>query len=108
LRKTVKREVFEETRMTVSTKHIIFIEDLIVTHYRKIKIWFFCEFVKGTLKHNTHEALKEGIVNVGWFTKEELHQETVYPEIVKEKDWSILKSTHQQEISYNGPETANF
>ena len=82
----LKREVFEETGLHVSPGKIILIEDLLANKCRVIKAWFLCTIIGGKLQQ-TEGATIEGIVEVGWFSKAQLTDETVYPEILKNVDW---------------------
>jgi len=83
----LKREVFEETGLHVNPGKILLIEDLLASKYRVIKIWFLCTLVGGQIS-KTEEAKIEGITEVGWFSKDQLKNEIVYPEILKDIDWS--------------------
>lgn len=85
----LKREIFEETGLHVESEKIILIEDLLSSKYRIIKIWFLCKLIGGKIQ-DTEEAKIEGITEVGWFGKDELVNETVYPEILKIYDWNEL------------------
>jgi len=74
----VRREVFEETRVNVNPGKILFIEDLLSSKYRIIKIWFLCSVVDGEIQ-GTEEAKTEGIIGADWFSKDQILNETVYP-----------------------------
>jgi len=80
------REVEEETGLEVSPGRVLFIEDLVSRKYRFAKIWFLCEPVGGQLM-NTQGAIDEGIIEVGWYRKEDLKSETVYPPPIMDTDW---------------------
>jgi len=84
------REVHEETRLEVKPIKLLFIEDLLSQKNRMLKLWFLCQYTGGTLTQQTDEANTEGIVEVSWYNKEQLTNETVYPALIKELDWSTL------------------
>ena len=85
----LKREVFEETGLHVNPSKMLFVEDLNSIKYRVIKIWFLCSIIGGTLSE-TEEAKIEGIIEAGWYSKDQLKNEIVYPEILKDIDWKDL------------------
>jgi len=76
------REVKEETSLIVQPGSMLFIEDLQAQHYRMIKFWFFCTMVGGQLVQ-TQEAKEEDIIEVNWFSKDDLKNEIVYPTIIR-------------------------
>jgi len=84
--KALTREVKEETGLEVNPSKILFIEDLVSSKYRFVKIWFLCEPVGGQLM-NTQDAIDEGIIEAGWYRKEKLESETVYPPIIMDINW---------------------
>lgn len=88
----VTREVLEETGVEVSANKMVFVEDLLSTRYRMVKIWFLCNVVGGELR-NTAGAKEEGIVDVCWYSKEDLETEVVYPKAVKEMNWDDPSDT---------------
>jgi len=101
----LRREVFEETGVQVSPGKIILIEDLLASKYRVIKAWFLCAIVGGKLQQQTEEAQIEGITEVGWFSKAQLANETVYPEILKTVAWKDLLNF---EVQYLPLKKAHF
>jgi 8-oxo-dGTP diphosphatase len=82
------REVSEETGLEVNPypHRILFVEEFISRKHRHIKIWLLCRLVKGELT-KTLEAGKEGIIGVGWYSRNELSNEVVYPTPLKTIDW---------------------
>ena len=103
----IVREVREETGFTVQPGKILAVEDLLSTQQRMIKIWFLCTLVGGRLTANTHEAQAEGISEVGWYSKEQLAHEVVYPSIVKDCDWEKF-SKADWVVQYGGLVKADF
>lgn len=102
----LKREVFEETGLYVSPGKMVLVEDLLSSKYRVIKVWFICSIIGGTLS-KTEEARIEGIVDAGWYNKNQLEKEVVYPEILKNVDWNELQNTNF-ETRYLPLKKANF
>ena len=86
----VIREVREETGQTVLPTKVVAIEDLVASTFKCCKIWMLCEPLTTDIDH-TDEAHQEGIIEVGWFSRESLTQETIYPPFVKEMDWSLFE-----------------
>ena len=83
------REVKEETGLDVNPYKILLIEDLISRRNRVVKIWFLCRLLGGQLV-KTQGAVDEGIVEVGWYYKEELKDEVIYPSILANTDWLMF------------------
>ena len=102
----LKREVIEETGLIVNPGKMLFVEDLLSNKYRLMKIWFLCSLAGGTLTQ-TEEAKIEGITQVGWFSREQFANETVYPEILLNYDWKEFLSSNF-EIKYSALKKANF
>ncbi len=87
----ISREVFEETGLEVQPEAVVMIEDLIGSRFKMIKIWMTCVITGGSVS-KTQGALAEGIVEVGWFSREQLKTETVFPSILLERDWDIIQN----------------
>ncbi len=96
---TIIRETQEETGITVEPKRVIAIEDLDCTRYKMIKVWMFCEIVAGEIR-KTAAAEIEGIVEAGWFTQEQLCQEKVYPDLLKQYDWRLFHADSWRAVIY--------
>jgi 8-oxo-dGTP diphosphatase len=80
------REVREETGLKVSPGKILFVEDMLSKRHRIIKIWFLCDLVGGQLVE-THGAKEEGIIEVGWYPRDQLENEVVYPAPLLKHNW---------------------
>ncbi len=93
----VVREVLEETELKVKPGKILFVEDMLSKRHRIIKIWFLCDYFEGkpTL---THGAKEEGILEVGWYAREQLDKETVYPMPLKKHNWDDFYKDNWQTI----------
>lgn len=85
------RETKEETGLTVQPKMVVAIEDLICSCFKMSKVWMTCEVAYGHIS-NTEEAKKEGIIEVGWFTREQLAGEVVFPPTLMQHDWAQIQA----------------
>ena len=103
---TVKREFFEETGINVQPINILMVEDLISKKYRIQKTWFLCKKINGTVV-NTKEAELEGIIDVSWYSKLDIKNEIVYPDILKKYDWVDITRKNWQ-VCYNDIRYVNF
>lgn len=81
------RETKEETGIIVQPKRVIAIEDLLSSRFKMSKVWMACEVANGQIC-NTEEARKEGIIEAGWFTKERIAGEVVFPALLMQYDWN--------------------
>ena len=85
----LRREVKEETGLEVSPYKLLFVEDLLSSRYRMVKIWFLCNTVGGQVK-KTQGAIDEGIVEVRWYGRDELNSEVVYPPVLLNENWELF------------------
>jgi ADP-ribose pyrophosphatase YjhB (NUDIX family) len=100
------REVREETGLEVSPLKILFVEDLLSRRHRITKIWFLCNLVGGELV-KTQNAIKEGIIEVGWYRRDQLIDEIVYPTpLLKHNRDSFFKDNWQ--TVYIGLQNTDF
>ncbi len=80
------RETLEETGLEISAGKILFIEDMLSRHHRIAKIWFLCKLSGGKLE-KTRGAKEEGIIDVGWYNRNQLEHEVVYPTPLLTYNW---------------------
>lgn len=93
------RETLEETGVQVVARNVLLVEDILASRFKMCKVWLACEVVAGEVAA-TEGARLEGIVDAGWFSRSELDIETVYPWIVKEREWeSFNRLGHPAEVS---------
>jgi 8-oxo-dGTP diphosphatase len=85
------RETREETGVTVAVRRLLTIEDLVCTRYKMCKVWFLCAYVSGEARV-TEGAVKEGITQAAWFSRDDLARETVFPSILCTNDWAAFGS----------------
>lgn len=106
MQQALVREVLEETGLEVKPGKMLFVEDLLSQKYRMIKIWFLCSVVGGQLS-KTQEAAVEGIVDVNWYSKDQLKNEVVYPSVILNSDWAAFNEK-SWETKYLALTRANF
>jgi len=82
LANAAEREVEEETGVKCSALWPVMIENLRASRYQMLKVWYLCDYVDGVASRTTG-ALAEGIIEVGWYSDDDLHGEIVYPDIIK-------------------------
>ena len=89
------REVREGTGLEVSPYKLLFVEDLLSSRYRMVKIWFLCNTVGGQVE-KTQGAIDEGIVEVRWYARDELINEVVYPPVIMNENWESFFNDNQE------------
>jgi 8-oxo-dGTP pyrophosphatase MutT (NUDIX family) len=85
------RETMEETGVLVRPHRVLWIEDLQCSRFKMCKIWMLCEVVSGDVMP-TDGARVEGITEAGWFRKDQLEEEVVYPPPIMQHDWDAFRS----------------
>jgi ADP-ribose pyrophosphatase YjhB (NUDIX family) len=99
INEAVVREVREETGLEVAPhkNRILFVEDLAFSRYRLTKIWFLCDLTGGQLA-DTEGAREEGISEVGWYRRDQLDNEVVYPPPLLSYDWNTFLKDNWETI----------
>lgn len=87
----IVRETMEETGISVKPRKVLWIEDLRCSRYKMSKTWMLCEVIDGDVT-TTAGARAEGITEAGWFSREDLANEVVFPPPLLRTDWSELRS----------------
>jgi 8-oxo-dGTP diphosphatase len=82
LASAAEREVEEETGVRCKAKTPVMIENIRATRYQMVKVWYQCEFISGA-PSLTIGAEEEGIIEVDWYTDDDLCHETVFPGIIQ-------------------------
>jgi 8-oxo-dGTP pyrophosphatase MutT (NUDIX family) len=85
------RETEEETGIKVKPRTVLAIEDLLCPKFKMSKVWMICEFIDGEIV-KTHGAEVEGIIEAGWYSRERLSGEVVFPSLLLEYSWDELAS----------------
>ena len=102
----LKREVEEETGLEINPFKLLFVEDLLSSQNRHVKIWFLCNVVGGQVE-KTQGALDEGIIEARWYKRDELTNEVVYPPVLLDESWQSF-FTDTFKARYLGLRTADF
>ena len=89
------REVKEETGIEVRPHKLLFVEDLLSSRYRMVKIWFLCNIVGGQVE-KTQGAIDEGIIEVRWYRRDELINEVVYPPVLLTENWESFFNDNRE------------
>jgi 8-oxo-dGTP diphosphatase len=89
IEKAIKREILEETGIAVVPISVLMIEDLDCSKFKMCKIWMSCKYIKGEIVE-TQAAKTEGICEVGWYSKQDILHEVVFPSIIKDKEWDLM------------------
>jgi ADP-ribose pyrophosphatase YjhB (NUDIX family) len=89
----IVRETKEETGVIVRPFRVLWIEDLECSQFKMCKTWMLCDVISGEVVP-TEGARAEGITEAGWFRKEKLKNEVVYPPPVMEHNWDEFRSDH--------------
>ena len=100
------REVREETGIEVRPDKILFVEDLVWQNKRVVKIWFLCNVTGGELTR-TPGAIEEGLIEAGWFRKDQLKNEIVFPAVIMHYDWGSFIEDHWK-TQYLGMNNSDF
>ena len=77
--------------------NILFVEDMLSLRHRITKIWFLCELVGGKLA-GTRGAAEEAIIEAGWYRRDRLDNEVVYPAPLLRYDWGAFYKDNWQTI----------
>lgn len=90
-----KREVKEETGLSVEVGQLLYIEDLVSPQCRYVKFWFQARYRSGIIDVSHPEAKLEHVVQAGWHALNDLPQGEVFP--------SVLHSRYQQDREVGFP-----
>lgn len=88
---TAEREAFEETGLRVRARTMAYIDELVDDWGRIVKFWFLADYVSGK---STFRPIRQkaSINEAGWFSRENLPQGYVFPEILRDRFWEELKT----------------
>ncbi len=86
----VRRETFEETGLQVEPGPILYVQEFVEPGYHFCKFFLLCESVHGepTLAHR--EEGEDWLVDLRFFSRAELQNVNVHPEVLKEQFWVDL------------------
>jgi 8-oxo-dGTP pyrophosphatase MutT (NUDIX family) len=74
-----KREVWEETGLTVEPLHLAYVDETRSEETRACKMWFYCKGFSGTLSVAAHEAQREYIVEANFYSRAEIQGKVAFP-----------------------------
>jgi len=95
------REVKEESGFEVEPIRIGYIEEFIRPGMRECKFWVWCKLVGGTPSVSHPYAVREHIVETGFYLRSDLHGQTVFPPFVAE-DTFWLGHEFNTDVRYLG------
>lgn len=86
-----EREVSEEAGIQARSTCLAYIDELIDDSGRMLKFWFLAEYVSGEIDLSLNPAVDEAITEAGWFSRSELPNGYVFPELLRGKFWDDLE-----------------
>lgn len=86
-----EREAFEEAGIRAKALGLAYIDELIDDSGRMVKFWFVAEYISGDLNVRANPAAEESIVAAGWFGKDQLPEEFVFPSLLRDAFWTDLQ-----------------
>ncbi|OGN72166.1 MAG: hypothetical protein A2X25_00430 [Chloroflexi bacterium GWB2_49_20] len=89
-----KREVFEETGLSVELDLILYIQEFWEPGYHFCKFFILCKAFSGTLTLANKRREEGFLTDARFFSQDNLGEITVHPKILKGQFWSDLKSEH--------------
>jgi ADP-ribose pyrophosphatase YjhB (NUDIX family) len=87
-----RREVREETGLTVEPQQLAYIEELAGPKTRHCKFWFIGTYFEGELSVAAPEAQSEFIVEAAWLSRPELKGKIVFPPVLEGRYWQDRQS----------------
>lgn len=87
LHEAAEREAFEEAGLRVRAHTMAYIDELIDDSGRMVKFWFLADYVSGEIDVSANPAKGEAISEAGWFSRDALPQNHVFPEVLRGRFW---------------------
>lgn len=87
-RKTVVREVFEETHLTISPKQLLYIHEFIEPPFHAVELYYLSEVLSGDLKKGFDPELVSGeqqIIDCEFVEIQQLKNISLYPRFLQEE-----------------------
>lgn len=91
LHETAEREAFEETGLRVKTRGLAYIDELVEPAGRIVKFWFLADYLSGEIDVTANPAPDEAIIAAQWFSRHDLPQGHVFPEVLRQQFWHDLE-----------------
>ena len=90
-----RREVFEETGLQVELGQILYIQEFWEPDYHFCKFFILGKILDGKLSIANKDLDEDWLVDVRFFSQQELQELTVFPEVLKEEFWQDRKNETQ-------------
>ena len=85
-----RREVFEETGLSIELGPILYIQEFVEPGYHFCKFFLLGERVGGELTLANRDEGEDWLVDLRFFSREALQGMVVFPEILKDQFWEDL------------------
>jgi 8-oxo-dGTP diphosphatase len=87
-----RREVFEETGLSIEPGRILYVQEFVEPGYHFCKFFLLGEWVGGELTLTNRDEGEDWLVDACFFSREALQALEVYPEILKDQFWVDLEA----------------
>jgi 8-oxo-dGTP diphosphatase len=88
----VRREAFEETGLHITPGPLFYVQEFVEPGYHFVKFFFLCESARGEPTLANRVEGEDWLVDVRFFSREELQDLTVHPEILRDEFWADLEA----------------
>jgi 8-oxo-dGTP diphosphatase len=102
-----RRETLEETGLVVEPDRILYVQEFTEPGYHFVKFFILCSGFSGELTLENRDEAENFLVDVGFFSQQELQEMDVHPAILKGEFWAELESGLRQ-TKYLGLERVEF
>ena len=87
-----RREAREETGLRIEPGHILYVQEFREPGYHFVKFFLTCASFEGDLTLDNREPGEEFLVDARFFSREEVQDLAVYPQILKDRFWVDLEA----------------
>jgi 8-oxo-dGTP pyrophosphatase MutT (NUDIX family) len=102
-----RREAYEETGLTVDLDRIVYLEEYYEPGYHFCKFFILCCSYRGDLTLVNRDQGETFLVDARFFSREELADLEVYPEVLRDRFWDDLEAGFPQ-MQYLGLVEAKY
>jgi len=102
-----RRETLEETGLVVEPDHILYVQEFAEPGYHFVKFFILCRGFSGELTLENRDEAESFLMDVGFFSREELRGMDVRPANLPGEFWADLESGLRQ-TRYLGLERIEF
>ena len=81
------RETFEETGLQVTPRNILYIQEFVEPDYHFVKFFMLCDLVAGQLTDVNQDAEEDFLVEMGFYSQEQVAEIDVHPDILRDRFW---------------------